>query len=171
MAVAAGCSVGGIEPRGDCRIRLPDTSEYPEIAGAIVLLREKEPELYGALAQSVRRIDISLHHDVSHPYYDTIYISRYALSRGAPYAASVILHELVHVAINGIRRGNVPSSQAQKLLRYAGIDESKAGRCAGMAEEAIAYNAQYKFLLKHGSGSDIEYQRLRMKVMFGKSWR
>lgn len=148
-------------------IGVPDRSRYPEIVAALALLKDREAVIYGALRKHVRVIDISLHYDSSGPYYDTIYLAEYALTRGAPYAASVIYHELIHVALNDCRRGVPRDRETDSLLGSLGLREAGLRDMGRRDEELLAHTAQEKFLLKHGSPSDIEYQRLRMKALFG----
>jgi hypothetical protein len=168
MAAIAGCAWRGAAGEHFDGIRVPDRSRYPEIVAALDLLKEREGAIYGALRKHVRTIDISLHYDSSGPFYDTIYLAEFAISRGTPYTASVIFHELIHVACNNYRRGGPRSGEIEDLLGPPGVHGTGLRGMGRRDEELLAHGAQEKFLLKYGSQSDIEYQRLRMKVLFDR---
>jgi len=162
IAAAAGCSGrDGSLWRFD-GIVVPDPGEHPQVREALTLLRDKEPALYSLLRKHVRKIDTSLYHEMSYPFYDYLYLAQAALDRGGGYTASVVGHELMHVVINGVRRKTAPAGD----IRLLGIPELTPATIAGMPkimEEGIAYRFQEKLLLKFGTDTDIEYHRLRVK--------
>lgn len=164
LGAAAGCAVS---PRRVDGIIIPDPGDYPQVAGALALLRTGEPALYGLLKKHVVKIDISPIYEMSSPFYDYIYLAPAALERGAGYTASVIGHELLHVVINGVRR-KVASPADLPLLGFPELAGAGVPKLAKEKEEGMAYGLQEKLLVKYGTEADIEYHRLRMKALHGK---
>ena len=136
------------------------------IKGSLVFLKEKKPVAYRSMKQIVRNIRYSYYYHMSYPYFDTIYISEFSLSRGDIYGASVLYHEFHHVLFNMIRRK--PQIRKNKIIRNyltrKKISIRSIHKLSKENEERILYHYQLDFLLQYGSKDDIEYQRLKMRA-------
>ena len=154
-------------------IRIPTGEKSRGVREALEFISAKEPGIFFFITKAVSKIDMSLYYGVSHPYYDTIYLAEFALSRGPVYAASVIVHELHHISCNRIRRkkGDEDTKWMNEYLAQHELTKAMAEKMSRRAEEKTAFSIQLKFLLHHGSEDDIEYQRLRMESFNKKEMR
>lgn len=88
------------------------------------------------------------------------------LERGRHHAASVILHELLHIFFWNIRSGLGPHEGTMAdFLSMAGVKYADILGMDRISEERAAYLLQLEFLKRHGSRRDVEYQELRMGKM------
>lgn len=138
------------------------------IRGALDILKQNRPDYYICLKRFVRTIEYSIYYrERSYPFYDTIYVSTAALERGVIYGSSVILHELCHIVLQGVRKnvkrygdycGCFPKYPLT-LKQIKGMKKSK--------EEKFCHTIQFHYLEKYGSKKDREYQKMRIKALDG----
>ncbi len=138
-----------------------------DIAGSLDFIRDREYPLYMVLKACVKKIQYSPYfYTRSYPFYDEINVSEFSLERGNAHAASVIIHELIHVMFQKIRNDKgIRESLIGDFIAGKGLDYGGLVRMSSREEEAFAYRAQLAFLDRHGSERDRLYQRLRMEKL------
>jgi hypothetical protein len=138
-----------------------------DIRKSLDFIMKNEPALYRLLIKHVKKIEYSPYHSHrNYPSYDIINISEFSLERGEAHSASVLLHELVHIILNSIRRNSSHYSSDEKtFLLKAGIEYDDIKGMKKNAEERAAYLFQFSFIRNHGSERDIDYQRQKLEKL------
>jgi hypothetical protein len=138
-----------------------------DIRKSLDFIMTSEPLVFRLLKKYVKKIEYSpYHYNRSYPYYDTINISQFSLERGEAHSASVLLHELVHIILNSIRRNSSHYGADEKtFLLKAGIKYDDIIDMKKKREERAAYLLQFSFIRKHGSVRDVDYQRRKIEKL------
>ncbi len=127
----------------------------------------KDPLIYRLLKAHVKRIEYSAYYpDRNYPSSDVINISRFSLERGEAHSASVLVHELIHIILNNVRKNSsLYRADEKTFLLKAGIKYDDIKSMMKKEEERASYLYQYGFIRKYGTEKDIEYQKRKLEKL------